>query len=308
MMRKFTDHGTDLERGGVTRFATLFLESLNRQKDKIQTMFISSDWKESKWSKEDKGKKVYDIFCLHICKPLAKVLRFVNSGKEPLMGHTYKAMEAAREEIKLNLKQNESKYGPILKIVDDKWDMQLERPQHLARYFLNATYFCSNPEIERRGCFMETINKCNVWLHPDLDVPDKVSMELDLYCYFRGHFETNIVVRQRMKIHPSSWWANHGQIAPNLQRMAQRILNLTCTSSGYDHNCSTFEMYNLRLKERHLERFQIEDPIAVKDLDPTSKWLVEQDARDELVFEGESFDMDPSAKGGWYGIKHHEIN
>ncbi|ERN20605.1 hypothetical protein AMTR_s00070p00104420, partial [Amborella trichopoda] len=46
--------------------------------------------------------------------------------------------------------------------------------------------------------------------------------------------------------------------------------------------------YNQRLKERHLERLQIEDPILVKDLDPTSEWLVEPDATDEPVFEGES--------------------
>ncbi|ERN12238.1 hypothetical protein AMTR_s00034p00216600, partial [Amborella trichopoda] len=41
------------------------------------------------------------------------------------------------------------------------------------------------------------------------------------------------------------------------------------------------------LKERHLDRFQIEDLILVKGY-PTRKWLVEPDAGDELVFKGES--------------------
>ncbi|ERN07938.1 hypothetical protein AMTR_s00012p00244750, partial [Amborella trichopoda] len=46
--------------------------------------------------------------------------------------------------------------------------------------------------------------------------------------------------------------------------------------------------YNQSLKEHHLEWCQIEDPILVKDLDLTSECLVEHDAGDEHVFEGES--------------------
>ncbi|KAL4178896.1 hypothetical protein AMTRI_Chr13g84500 [Amborella trichopoda] len=177
MMRKFTD-GSDLVKPRLTRFATsfLFLDNLNKQENKIQTMFGFALW-------------------------------ILDSKKEQAMGSIHKAMEVAREEIKLNLKQGESKNGLILKIIDDKWDMQLERPLHLAGYFLKPAYLYSIHEIERKGCFKVAINK-------------------------------------------SSWWANHGQIAPNLQRMAQRILNLSCTSSGYN-------------------------PIPIKDLDPTSEWLVE---------------------------------
>ncbi|ERN12190.1 hypothetical protein AMTR_s00034p00134920 [Amborella trichopoda] len=53
-------------------------------------------------------------------------------------------------------------------------------------------------------------------------------------------------------------------------------------------NKRVFVQYNQRLKGRHQERFQIEVSIIVKDLDPTSEWLVEDDAEDEHVFKGES--------------------
>ncbi|KAL4199596.1 hypothetical protein AMTRI_Chr03g52000 [Amborella trichopoda] len=240
MMRQFTA-GTDLVRPGVTRFATSFLSlhSLNELKDKLRTMFVSNKWKGSKWSKEAKGKK-----------PLVKVLRLVHSERKPVMGHIFKAME---------------------------WDLQLERLLHLARYFLNPAYFYSDPEIERKYYIMIAFNKCNGRLHPDVDVQDKVSAELDFYCYSMGTLGSDIAVRQMTKIYPSSWWANHGQSAPNLQKMAQLVLNLTCTTSGCECNFSTFKM-----------RFQIEDPIIVEDLDQTSEWLVEPDAKDEHVFEGES--------------------
>ncbi|KAL4204634.1 hypothetical protein AMTRI_Chr01g132980 [Amborella trichopoda] len=66
-----------------------------------------------------------------------------------------------------------------------------------------------------------------------------------------------------------------------------------------------FIQYNQRLNECYLEWFQIEDPILVKDSDPTSEWLVEPDVRGELVFEGESLTwtqvqelLDPKHKKG----------
>ncbi|KAL4180186.1 hypothetical protein AMTRI_Chr13g123980 [Amborella trichopoda] len=52
-------------------------------------------------------------------------------------------------------------------------------------------------------------------------------------------------------------------------------------------NDLVFVLYNQKLKERHLKRFQFEDPILVKDLDPKSEWLVEPNAGDEPIFEGE---------------------
>ncbi|KAL4183308.1 hypothetical protein AMTRI_Chr11g154540 [Amborella trichopoda] len=245
-------------------------------------MFVYDAWKGSKCGVQ---------FCLHVFGRLVKVLRLVNSETEPAMGHIL-AVEVAREEIMHNLMQDDKRYVPILRIVDGKWDLQLERPLHLAGYFLNHTYFYTDPEIERRDSIKVQFNKCNVRLHPDSDVHDKVSMELRLIPLFNA--DTWDKHRNQAKDKDismeveASWWTNHGQTAPNLQNMAQQILNLTCTSLGCTRNFSTFEMYNQRLKERHLERLQIEDPILVKDLDPTSEWLVEPDATDEPVFEGES--------------------
>ena len=37
------------------------------------------------------------------------------------------------------------------------------------------------------------------------------------------------------------WWSNFGQSAPNLQRLAIRILSLTCSASGCERNWSVFE-------------------------------------------------------------------
>ncbi|KAL4186974.1 hypothetical protein AMTRI_Chr09g36860 [Amborella trichopoda] len=259
MMREFTG-GTDLVRPGVTRFATSFLSlgSLNKQKDKLRTMFVSDTWMGSKWSLEAKGKKVYDIFMS---------TRF--SSGFSFCFHMF---------------------GPL---------------------GISQSYFFTYPEIERRDSIMVAFNE-NVRLHPDSNVQNKVSMELDLYRYSMGTLGTDIAVRQRTKIYPSSWWANHAQAGPNLQKMAQQILNLTCTSSSCEHKFSTFEMmrlndlifiqYNQRLKKRHLDRFQIEDPILVKDLDPTSEWLVEPNAEDEPVYKRD-LDMDPTGRGGWFGIE-----
>ncbi|KAL4184900.1 hypothetical protein AMTRI_Chr10g227910 [Amborella trichopoda] len=208
-------------------------------------MFVSEAWKGSKWSMEVKGKRVYNI------------------QKATSNGHILKAMDVAREEIKHNLKQGEKGFGPILKIVHGKWDLQLERPE--------------TPTLGRvRDSIMVAFNKCKVRLYTDSDVQDKLSTELDLYSYSMGTIGMD--------------FANHGKTAPNMQKMAQWILNLTCTSSDCNCNCnfSTFEMYNQKLKEHHLDWFQIEDPILVKELDPTSEWLVKPNVGYEHVFKGES--------------------
>ncbi|ERN10684.1 hypothetical protein AMTR_s00028p00241530 [Amborella trichopoda] len=54
-------------------------------------------------------------------------------------------------------------------------------------------------------------------------------------------------------------------------------------------NDLVFVQYNQKLKEHHLDWFQIEDPILVKELDPTSEWLVKPNVGYE--HEGEGSDL-----------------
>jgi hAT family C-terminal dimerisation region len=53
------------------------------------------------------------------------------------------------------------------------------------------------------------------------------------------------------------WWVNHGRSSPNLKRLAVRILNLTCSSSGCERNWSTFEQVSYILLNKVIKMFEI---------------------------------------------------
>jgi len=114
MLRKFTK-GQDLIRPGATRFATAYLTlgCLNNCKITLMSMFTSVQWRSSRYSKSEEGRQIqncvldcnfwHDVSeCIKAAFPLIKVLRLVDSDEIPAMGFIYKAMQEAKEKIKVN--------------------------------------------------------------------------------------------------------------------------------------------------------------------------------------------------------------
>ncbi|RVW19146.1 hypothetical protein CK203_095168 [Vitis vinifera] len=224
-----------------------------------------SDWSDSKWAKEQKGKTIANIvlmlhfgtllFCLKVSGPLVRVLRLVD-GEKKLLWDIYEAMNRAKDAIVRSFNGNEEKYKEIFNIIDKRWEIQLHRPLHAAGYFLNPEFFYAE------------------------------------------------------------WWAAYGASAPNLQKFAMKVLNLTCSASGCERNWSIFEnihskrrnrldhqrlndlvyiKYNRALKRRYNERNTI-DPISLKDIDDSNEWLIgrmeDEDshggAQDDFVFDDDN--------------------
>ena len=82
-------------------------------------------------------KKAAEI--VKVVEPLVKVLQLVD-GERLAIGFIYEAMDQAKDQIKKAYKDKVAKYGPILAIIDERWNNQLHRPIHAARYFLNPRY------------------------------------------------------------------------------------------------------------------------------------------------------------------------
>ncbi|XP_020522924.1 uncharacterized protein LOC110007278 isoform X1 [Amborella trichopoda] len=234
MMRKFIKN-KDLVRPWVTRFATscLSLQSLFEQKEKVRSMFVFEDWAKSNWSKKDDKRVVVDIimdsrfwnkvqYALLVFHPLVNVLKMFDAEKKLAMGHIYKARQDAKEEINRSL-WDEKWYREFLKIIEDKWNSQLEMPLHLAEYYLNAAHFYTDAEVYSRPEFMDAFNQCNVKLNPDREVQDKAMMELDLYRLGTGSLGKEVAVRQSYKIPPCAWQMGHCGSTPHLRQMAMKI-------------------------------------------------------------------------------------
>ncbi|XP_042499898.1 uncharacterized protein LOC122078103 [Macadamia integrifolia] len=139
-LRKKTN-GIDLVRYGVKRFATSFLtlQSLYKNKDALKQLFVSDDWNSSKLSKTETGKKVLDTIlaqtfwnhvldCLRASQPILVVLRLVNGDERSALPEVYLAMEIAKKRMKVNFANKERSWKKVLAIIDDRWEVQMDRP------------------------------------------------------------------------------------------------------------------------------------------------------------------------------------
>ena len=111
-----------------------YISHIHEERNNLRKMFTSSDWIESKWTKEQKGKNVANIifmpyfwntkvFFVWCQGPLVRVLRLVDCEKRPLMGYIYKALKKAEEMIVTSFNRSEEKYREIMEIIDRRWEV-----------------------------------------------------------------------------------------------------------------------------------------------------------------------------------------
>ena len=71
-----------------------------------------------------------------ISEPLVRVLHLVDGDEKPAMGYLYEAMNRAKEEKK-RFRNKVSLYGHYIRVIDARWDKQLNSSLHAAGCFLN---------------------------------------------------------------------------------------------------------------------------------------------------------------------------
>ncbi|KAK4485199.1 hypothetical protein RD792_007824 [Penstemon davidsonii] len=308
MMREFTSQ-RDMVRTGSTRFATAFLtlKRFQKHKSQLRNMFISDKWKSSKFAKERGGNQAVRVilniefwkmisFIMKFAGPLVEVLRLVDGEKKPPTGYIYEAIDHAKKKIALSFNNNEQRYAEIFGIIDNRWKNQLHRPLHAAGHLLNPEFYYANKEIEDVEVITSGFDKCVEKLVEDEDIQDKIASEIKFYKQAEGTFSSKQAIRQRTKMAPAEWWGAYGNSAPNLKKLAIKILSLTCSSSGCERNWSVFQhlhskkrnrleqkrlndlvyiKYNRSLRRRYELRDTI-DPIVLENpyVDGTDEWLV----------------------------------
>ncbi|CAL5419353.1 unnamed protein product [Camellia sinensis] len=290
LMRKFTG-GRELIRPAITRFATNFIaiESIVRYKQQLRAMFNSDEWKNSRWGKAKTGQpynvkkiilgKEFWQKATELCKvhePLVRVLRLVDGDEKPTMGFIYEAIDRA----KLAIQRDCRYYTDYWKIIDTRWSFQLHQDLHAA--------------------VMDGLKKVITRLEPNMDAQVKATNQ--------ETFGTPLAQRAWKQSNPAEWWIIHGSCAPELQKIAVKVLSQTTTSSHCERNWSTFSLihtktrnrlkykkiqrlvfitYNMRLKLRHVKRSSQEEidrsfnPINLdyifEEDDPISPWIEERE-------------------------------
>ncbi|XP_010471706.1 PREDICTED: uncharacterized protein LOC104751456 [Camelina sativa] len=204
----------NLHRPAITRFATTFitLAQFHKQKDKLRKMVHSEEWNNSKWPKEIGGKK--------LASPLVQVLRMVDRERKPPMGYMYAAMDRAKETVMKSFNMREEHYKTAFEIIDKRLEFQLHRPLHAAGYFLN-------PKIQ-------------------YGKSDDVGCEEVLKDEFKnatGLFGYHMAIRHRATKSPAEWWSSYGSSTPHLQKIAIKVLSLTCSgATGSERNWGVFQL------------------------------------------------------------------
>ncbi|PSS08269.1 U3 small nucleolar RNA-associated protein [Actinidia chinensis var. chinensis] len=69
-------------------------------------------------------------------------------------------------------------------------------------------------------------------------------------------------VSDRNVMLPDEWWLCYGSNAPNLQKLAIRVLSQTCSASSYERNWSIFEHIHSK-KQNRLEHQRLNDLVYV---------------------------------------------
>lgn len=265
LMRKTL--GKDLVRSGITRFATAYLnlKSLQDNKKEMLKLFRSEELHEMGYLRKDKGKMAHKAvqsesfwkgvdIAVNYFEPMANVLRRMDSDV-PAMGFFHGCMLDARKEISVRFDNDESRFKCVIDIIDKRWDSKLKSPLHLAGYFLNPFYYYPNKvAIENDGSFRAAMIHCITKMVEDPNTQEELIDELNKYQKEEDSFGMDIAIRQRKKksFDPAKWWLNYGTSAPQLKKLAMKILSLTCSSSACERNWSAFEQVHAKKRSRLL--------------------------------------------------------
>ncbi|XP_073109325.1 uncharacterized protein [Elaeis guineensis] len=323
LMRKFTG-GKEIICPAPTRFATNFiaLQSILGHKDALRAMVTSREWTTSAYAKDSKGKKLTDdvlnsLFwneCATIVKltePLIRVLRIVDSDDRPSMGYLYHAMHQARDEMIKRFRRRKIIVEPYLRIVDSRWDLQLHQNLHAAGFWLNP-YFQYDSELMDKhprsvSGLLDVIERYSFG-NPTLQ--GNLTNEMRLFRNAENDFGRSSAINDRSRLAPDEWWVTYGSCAPNLQKLAIRVLSQTCSASGCERNWSIFEHihskkrnrlehqrlndlvfvhYNLRLQQRFYFKGRNYDPIDFELFGDNDAWILVDEPSELTSEELETF-------------------
>ncbi|XVE92860.1 hypothetical protein REPUB_Repub01dG0139600 [Reevesia pubescens] len=323
LMRKHTN-GREILRPTPTRLATNFiaLQSILAKNDALRAMVTSKEWTTSAYSKDKNGRKFVDLVldstfwkeCAAIMKlkePLVRVLRIVDADDRPAMGYLYEAIHRAREEMLKRFQGRKKKVDPYLKILDARWDRQLHKNLHATGYWLNPRNQYNTIEMAKNNQttsgLLDVIEK---YSHGNSVLRSKLTSEMKVFRTARGDFGRISAISDRDVMLPDEWWRCYGSDAPNLQKLAIRVLSQTCSASGCERNWSIFEHvhskkrnrlehqrlndlvyvhYNLRLQQRNHFKGRNYDPIDFEDFEENGDWVLEEEPTSLSIDELEVF-------------------
>ncbi|XP_010263167.1 PREDICTED: uncharacterized protein LOC104601510 [Nelumbo nucifera] len=302
MLRKKPDW-TKIVRPRTTRFATNFiaLGSILKRMPDLQNLVTNRSFIDSRYAKDAKRNEVIQIvldyefwaqckMIVSFTSPLVSALRLADSEFRPTMGYMYRAMLKEKESMKKFFNYKNAEYGPIMDIIDRRWNRQMGKRLHLAGYyFYSAFQYDPKSKVKSPDVMPAVFDVIEKLAIKSDDAVIKLNKELTLFEDYHGNFGRPFLAKAFKSMPPGEWWSIFGCNTPNLKRVVVQILSQMCSSSRCECNWSVFE--RIHTKRRNRRKTKSLDPIGHEYADVVEDWIVHNDEDPPLLDGNENDDM-----------------
>lgn len=182
--------------------------------------------------------------------------------KRPAMGYVFGALHCAIEEIEKRFqKKKRAIQQPVLSSIEARWDKHLNKNLHAAGFWFNPiNQYDKELMTKYHTTTSGVIDVIERYAAHDPDLRKALTAEMRIFRNAEGDFGRVTAINDRSSMLPDEWWLTYGCSAPNLQKLAIRVLSQTCSASGCERNWSLFE--HIHSKKRNRLEHQVMNDIA----------------------------------------------
>ena len=270
--------GTLLRSPASTRFATniIMFRSLLRARDNLVEIIASDQYNsyepfQGSTLREEVDSLVLDdgwwdgvLVFLELTNPIMHVLRLVDSCA-PCTSKVFDRMFSLGQKLEAQIHSiayARDAHAHFLR----RWDM-MHNPLHGAGYcldpgivplalmcshllFLPPTEFLFCDPMASEAASNDLFNVMESFASGDEETLRKMQVELQSYLGQTGTFSNVFAKETISSVPPAEWWAACGGSAPNLRKLAMRVLSQTCSSSPCERNFSSAGFIHTKRRNR----------------------------------------------------------
>ncbi|XP_042518561.1 uncharacterized protein LOC122092306 [Macadamia integrifolia] len=208
------------------------MEELVHLEQKDPRAYRKNDSKQRKIKGMWGNMKAYVVEAVSSGSPIVGMLKMVDSTFKPNLPSLWVAIAIMKENVYAANPRGSRKF---VKIIEDYWERQLSHPLHKATYYLNPRYqytkrLALDPDLLQAVKHMVA----KLQLKPDLQ--DKAKIEMKEFRDALGSFGALATYLGRKITDLAEWWVLYGGSAPELRKIAIKVLSQTCSASGYERN------------------------------------------------------------------------
>ncbi|CAN6305466.1 unnamed protein product [Urochloa humidicola] len=179
------------------------------------------------------------------------------------MGYLFGAFQSSREEIVKRFQRKKDLVKPFLEYMDKRWDKHFDKNLHAAGFWFNPN---NQYKTELREKYKSTtsgvLDVIEKYAGKDVALRSALTKEMKIFRNGEGDFGRATAKNDRQIMLADEWWQTYGCSAPNLQRLALRVLSQTCSASGCERSWSYFEHVHSKKRNR-LEHQRLNDIVYV---------------------------------------------